>query len=220
MIVMDQLTEKFSQLLISDSIQISKVPKEFDSGSVTPEEINPKSNPGSTPEVLGPYPLGLCNAAFVYQDLLQGWVNRAQEIPLTGAQRGLVLSITLQGFIIHWPRSRLDDSYPNSSQVIAMADIFSYQDGDSLPSDDHSSMEILKSSDMVESATNRVFVPAQEVFMVCGRSPLHAPTLPDINSDDESPSATSPDALRDPNETEAEKTVRVKKNKQRVGHRI
>jgi hypothetical protein len=47
-----------------------------------------------------------------------------------------------------------------------MVEIFSYQDGDSLPSDDHSSMEILKSSNMVESATNRSFVHAREVFMV------------------------------------------------------
>jgi hypothetical protein len=113
--MMDQLVENFSQLLISDSIQISEVPNEFDSSSVTPEEINQESNLGSTPEVPNPYPLGPCNATFVYQDLLQGQVNLTQEIPLTGAQRGLVLSITPQGFIVHWPRSRLDDSYPDSS---------------------------------------------------------------------------------------------------------
>jgi hypothetical protein len=55
--------------------------------------------------------------------------------------------------------------------------------------------------------------------MVRGRSPLRAPTPPDINSDDEGPSAISPDALGDPNKTEAEKTAR-KKNKQRASHRI
>jgi hypothetical protein len=71
-IVMDQLVEKFSLLLISDSIQILKVPEELDSSTTMPEEINPKSNPGSTSEVLGPYPLGLCNTAFIYQELLQG----------------------------------------------------------------------------------------------------------------------------------------------------
>jgi hypothetical protein len=78
---MDQSVEKFSQLLISDSIQISEVPKELDSDSAMPEDINPESNLGSTPKVLGPYPLGLCNVAFIYQDLLQGRVNLAQEIP-------------------------------------------------------------------------------------------------------------------------------------------
>jgi hypothetical protein len=49
--------------------------------------------------------------------------------------------------------------------------------------------------------------------MVQGRSPLRAPTPPNINSDDEIPSAVSPDALEDLNETEAEKTTREKKNK-------
>jgi hypothetical protein len=131
-----------------------------------------------------------------------------------------VLSVTPQGFIVHWPRSYLDDSYPDSSRVIAMAEILPYQDGDSLLSDDHSSTKILESSGMMESTTNRVSVHAREVFMVRGRSPLHAPTLSDINSDDESPSAISPDALGASNETKAEKTVRKKKNKQRAGHRI
>jgi hypothetical protein len=55
--MMDQLIEKFSLLSISDSIQISEVPEEFDSGTATLEEINLKSNPGSTSEVSGPYPL-------------------------------------------------------------------------------------------------------------------------------------------------------------------
>jgi hypothetical protein len=137
MIVMDQLVDKFSRLSISDSIQILEVSKEFDFGTVMTEEINPESNLGFTSEVLSPYPLGLCNAIFIYQELLQGRVNPAQEIPLTGAQRGHVLSVTLQGFIVHWPGSHPDDSYPDSSRVIAMAEILPYQDGDSLPGDDH-----------------------------------------------------------------------------------
>jgi hypothetical protein len=74
---MDQLVEKLSQLLISDLTQISKVPKEVDSGSTMPEEINPESNLGSIPKVSGPYPLGLRNAAFTYQDSIHGWVNSA-----------------------------------------------------------------------------------------------------------------------------------------------
>jgi hypothetical protein len=101
-----------------------------------------------------------------------------------------------------------------------MADILPYQDGYSLPGDDHGSMEILESSSTAESATNRVFGHAREVFMVRGCSPLRAPTPPDVNSDDETTSAISPDALRTPNETEAEKTAMEKKNKQRAGRRI
>jgi hypothetical protein len=101
-----------------------------------------------------------------------------------------------------------------------MADILPYQDGDSLPGDDRSTTEILEGSDTAESATNRVFVYAREVFMVRGRSPLHAPTLPNINSDDEIPSTIFPDALGAPNETEAERTMREKKNKQMVRRHI
>jgi hypothetical protein len=100
-IMMDQLVENFSRLSISNSIQISEVSRNFDSGTAMPEEINPESHLGSTPEVTGPYPLGLCNTTFIYQELLQGRVNPAQEIPLTGAQKGLVLSVTPQGFIVH-----------------------------------------------------------------------------------------------------------------------
>jgi hypothetical protein len=76
-IVTDQLIKKLSQLSISDLTRISKVPKEVDSGSTTPGEINPESNLGSIPEVPGPYPLGLCNAAFTYQDLIHGRINSA-----------------------------------------------------------------------------------------------------------------------------------------------
>jgi hypothetical protein len=94
-----------------------------------------------------------------------------------------------------------------------MIEILPYQDGDSLPYDDHGSTEILGSFGTAGSATNRVFGHAREVFMVRGRSPLHAPTPPDVNLDDKTTSAISPDALGTPNETEAEKTTREKKNK-------
>jgi hypothetical protein len=49
--------------------------------------------------------------------------------------------------------------------------------------------------------------------MVRGHSPLRAPTPPDVNSDDETTSVISPDALKTSNETEVEKTAREKKNK-------
>jgi hypothetical protein len=71
-----------------------------------------------------------------------------------------------------------------------------------------------------ESATNRVSTHAREVFIVRGCSSLRAPTSPDIDSDDESPSAISSDALGDLNETEDEKTMREKKNKQRASRHI
>jgi hypothetical protein len=45
-----------------------------------------------------------------------------------------------------------------------MVEILPYQDGDSLPGDDHGSTEILESSGTAETATNRVFGHAQEVL--------------------------------------------------------
>jgi hypothetical protein len=72
-----------------------------------------------------------------------------------------VFSITQQDFIVHWPRSCPDNSYPDPSRVIAMAEILPYQDGDSLPGDNHGSTEILESSGMTESATNRVSMHAK-----------------------------------------------------------
>jgi hypothetical protein len=77
-IVMDQLAEKFSQLSISDSTQISEASKQFDSGSAT---INSESNPGSMPEVSGPFPLGLRSTALIYQDLLQEQLTQHRRSP-------------------------------------------------------------------------------------------------------------------------------------------
>ena len=48
------------------------------------------------------FPLGLKNSASIYQDTISHLVQSEQEIPLAGAQRGLVLSITPEGGIIHW----------------------------------------------------------------------------------------------------------------------
>jgi hypothetical protein len=56
--------------------------------------------------------------------------------------------------------------------------------------------------------------------MVRGHSLVHAPTPPDVNSDDETTSTISLDALETSNEIEAKKTAREKKNKQRAGRCI
>ena len=98
---LDQLIEKFSQLLISDPTQISGVAPLHDSNSDMPALSNLKSLLGSIIEHPGCFPLGLRNPASAYQELIQDLFRLAQEIPLTGAQKGLVLSITPQGYIVH-----------------------------------------------------------------------------------------------------------------------
>jgi hypothetical protein len=132
-----QLVEKLQQLSISDSTLISEVLSEPVFNSVSPTVIDSDSSIKTVEQ--SPYPTGLRNVASIFPDLLLGLINAAPEIPLTGAQRGLVLSITPQGFIVHWPGRRLDDIYSDSSRVDAMAEILPFQDGDTLPEDQHSS---------------------------------------------------------------------------------
>jgi hypothetical protein len=44
-----------------------------------------------------------------YQALLQDSTSLVQRIPLAGAQEGLVLTITSQDYIAHWPGSISED---------------------------------------------------------------------------------------------------------------
>jgi hypothetical protein len=48
-------------------------------------------------------PTGLNNVARAYQDLLQNMVGLAWRLCLTGAQEGLVLTITSKDCLVHWP---------------------------------------------------------------------------------------------------------------------
>ena len=56
----------------------------------------------SNSKTLFVFSLGLKNSASIYQDTIRHLVQSEQEIPLAGAQRGLVLSITPEGGIVHW----------------------------------------------------------------------------------------------------------------------
>ena len=98
---LDQLAKKFSQLLISDPTQISRVTAIHDSNSDTLALSDSESRLGSITEDPSCFPLGLCNSASVYQESIQDLIQAVHEIPLTGAQKGLVLSITPQGYIMH-----------------------------------------------------------------------------------------------------------------------
>jgi hypothetical protein len=68
-----------------------------------------------------------------------------QEIPLTGAQKDLVLSITLEEGIVHWPGAQPNTSSTDPSRLVGMVELLPYQDGRTLPADnsDHSSSEIM-----------------------------------------------------------------------------
>jgi hypothetical protein len=102
------------------------------------------------------FPLGLKNLASIYQDTISYLVQSKQEIPLMGAQMGLVLYITPEGGIIHWPGARPDTSSIEPSHLVAMVELLPYQDGRTLPADDndHGSTEILDSTTTAESRTH------------------------------------------------------------------
>jgi hypothetical protein len=188
---MTQLAEKFQRLSTSDLTRISKFISEPIFNTVSPIDSDSNSRPAEQS------PYGLCNAASIFQDLLLGRINAAPEIPLTGAQRGLVLSLTPQGFVVHWPGRRPDYVHADSSRVVVMAEILPFQDGEALPEDQHSLTDILPSSTTMESANFRGSSHTREVFVAPGRgrSPLHEPTPPDENSVDERLSSISPDVL-------------------------
>jgi hypothetical protein len=74
-----------------------------------------------------PFPFGLHDMATSYQILLQGSVSPVQRVPLIGAQEGLVLTITSQDYIVHWPGSIPGD---NNTWLVDTTMILPYQEGD------------------------------------------------------------------------------------------
>jgi hypothetical protein len=76
-----------------------------------------------------PFPFGLCNMVASYQALLQDSASLVRRIPLTGAQEGLVLTVTSQDYIIHWLGSISEDG--NTGLVDATMAL-PYQEGDSI----------------------------------------------------------------------------------------
>jgi hypothetical protein len=97
--MLDQLAEKFSHLSIFDSTWTREVIINQDSHSdMFGLEIPSKVQD----EDLVHFPLRLKNSASIYQDTISYIMQSEQEIPLTSAQKGLVLSITPEGGIVRW----------------------------------------------------------------------------------------------------------------------
>jgi hypothetical protein len=93
---------------------------------------------------------------------------------LMGAQKGLVLSITPEGAIVHWPGAWLGTSSLDPSHLVDMVELLPYQDGSTVPTDDgHGSTEILDSTMTAESRTHSAPRHSREVFMAD-----HPPQIP------------------------------------------
>jgi hypothetical protein len=144
-----------------------------------------------------PFPFGLHNTVASYQALLQDLASLVRRIPLTGAQEGLILTVTSQDYIVHWSGSISEDG---STGLVDTMIVLPYQEGDSIH-DAEVFTEILDNSDSIEAGMNDGAIHTREVFMVCrSRSPLIPPKQPDIRSSDESKSNISPDAQGDDSE--------------------
>ena len=125
-----------------------------------------------------------------YQALLEGSLDPVFRIPLKGAQEGLVLTITSQDCIIHWPGSVQD----SGTQLVGTTTtaILPYQEGDSIY-DLEASTKVISNSNSMETNTSNRTVHAWEVLMVRHpRSPLITLEAPDVRSSDESESNISP----------------------------
>ena len=113
------------------------------------------------------------------------------RMPLKGAQEGLVLTVTSQDCIIHWPGSVPEDS---STRLVdtTMTTALPYQEGDSI-CDLEASTKVINNSDSMETNADDRTTHAREVFMICRpRSPLVPPDAPNVRSSDESESNISP----------------------------
>ena len=126
-----------------------------------------------------------------YQARLEGSLDPVLRMPLKGAQEGLILTITSQDCIVHWPSSVPEDSGTRLVDTTTTT-ILPYQEGDSI-CDLEASTKIINNSNSVETNTDNRIIHAREVFMVRRpRSPLVPPEAPDIKSSDESKSNISP----------------------------
>jgi hypothetical protein len=126
-----------------------------------------------------------------YQAWPEGSLDSVLRMPLKGAQEGLVLTITSQNCIVHWPGSIPEDSGTRLVGTTTTA-ILPYQEGDSI-CDLETSTKVVSDSDSMETNADNRTIHAREVFMVRRpRSPLVPLEAPDIKSSDESESNKSP----------------------------
>ena len=126
-----------------------------------------------------------------YQTWPEGSTYPVLRMPLKGAQEGLVLTITSQDYIVHWPGTVPEDDGTQLVDDTTTATL-PYQEGDSIY-DFETSTEVINSSSSTEINDDDRTTHAREVFMIHRpRSPLIPPEAPDVRSSDESESNISP----------------------------
>ena len=179
----DQLTRRFAQLTVSDSNQILRPPVSDSNSSIKTKFYpsafkklssflarfqsttqNNSDYPQSSFKKSSSFPFGLDNMAKSYQGQFERSFNPRFGIPLTGAQEGLVLTITSQDCIIHWPDSVPEGSGTQLVDTTTTA-ILPYQEGDSIY-DTEASTKVISDSDSMKTNANNKTTHAREVLMV------------------------------------------------------
>jgi hypothetical protein len=124
--------------------------------------------------------------------------GRIQKLQLTGAQEGLMLTVTPEECLVHWP-----GIYPlnNNVQLVEEAITLPYQKGSTLR-DANTLTKVLSSKASL--------VPDREVFMI-RRPLLIPPTAPDVRSLDESELNISPNVPKYDGDSEGQRRAREKR---------
>ena len=168
-------------------------------------------NPYDSKKNSGTY--GLYNTTSIYQHFTQDKMNSARKILLEGAQEGMIMTVTPQDCVVHWPGSFTSSKAQTSTYIEELP----YQEGKELGS----------SSKTTDSSTKRRMKyhtrrarKKYTVYMVEQlEQPLEPPQIPDIKSSDESEGNISPDEKSDSNENDEQRLARLKKNKLKAGRR-
>jgi hypothetical protein len=75
------------------------------------------------------FPTELNNMTNTYQGLLRSMAGQARRLHLTGAQEGLVLTVTSKDCLVHWPGTCPQN---NNARLVEEAITLPYQEGSAL----------------------------------------------------------------------------------------
>jgi hypothetical protein len=143
---------------------------------------------------------GLNNVTKTYQGLLQSMAGWAQRLYLTEAQEGLVLTVTPEDCLVHWP-----GTYPknNNTRLVEQAITLPYQEGSALRDNNIPTK-------VISNYSEASLVPSQEAFMIRRPLPI-SPTAPDVRSSDELESNILPNFPKYDGESKGQRRAREKK---------
>lgn len=127
-----------------------------------------------------------------------------EEVPLRGAQQGLVFETTLEEAVVHWPGDRLLKTYSTSSKIVIMVELLPHQSELAL-----SSTKMATTAKPYFTSNSNSRDHSREVFKIKG-----------INKHDEEEADISSDKNRIARETGEQKATRRCRNRQCAQRRL